>query len=67
MPRRFYLDNPDSGVRVGEGVLFSDGEVALHLAGRCPATVVNRSIDGMLHRLAMTPDAVQWLDPEPVR
>ena len=62
MPRRFYLDNPDSGARVGEGVCFSDAAVALRLLGRVPATIVHQSIEGMLFRHALPPESVRWLD-----
>jgi len=62
MLRRFHLDNPDAGVRVGEGVQFSDTSVALRLTGRVPATVVHQSVEGMLYRHALPPEAVQWVD-----
>jgi hypothetical protein len=66
MPRRFFLDNIDSGARVGEGVCFSDGAVALRLTGRVPATIVHQSVEGMLHRHALTSESVQWVDPPAV-
>jgi hypothetical protein len=60
--RRFYVHSQPSGWRVGEGVVFSDGAVALRLTGNVPATVNHTSLDGMLYRHALPPEAVQWID-----
>ena len=60
--RRFYLDNVEAGARVGEGCCFSDGTVGLRLLGKSPPMIFHQTVEAMLHRHALPPESVRWVD-----
>ena len=61
MPLRFFLNN-DVGTRIAEGCRFTDGCIGLRMVGKTPPLIWHASVDAMLHRHALPPESVEWID-----